>query len=106
MLAYGGQFAGLGPIRTWREMWTNGVSSSVRQISHLTPQVKVISDITNLDFAPDDCITDPDSTMSSCLTREQQVTQAGNSLTRRAIERLGADFVDVTGLVCLRRSCH
>ena len=43
--------------------------------------------------------------MSSCLTREQQVTRTGNALTRRTVERLGADFVDVTGLVCLRRSC-
>jgi len=43
--------------------------------------------------------------MSSCLAREQKITQIGNSITRRASERLGADFVDVTGLVCLRRRC-
>jgi hypothetical protein len=74
-------------------------------MGRLTPEVKVISDITNLEFSPGDCITDPDSTMSSCLTREQKVTRVGNALTRGASERLGADFVDATKLVCLERRC-
>ena len=106
VLAHGGQFTVQPPPgQSFGEMWTKGVSSAVRHMRRLTPEVKVISDITNLDFSPDDCITDPDSTMSSCLAREQKITQIGNSITRRASERLGADFVDVTGLVCLRRRC-
>jgi hypothetical protein len=105
VLAYGGLFAGLESDPRVARKWTTGVSTAVRRISRLTRSVKVISDITNLAFAPADCITDPHSTTSSCLTREQRVTRTGNALTRRAVERLGADFVDVTGLVCVRRSC-
>ena len=106
VLAHGGQFTAQPPPgQSFAEMWTNGVSSAVRHMRRLTPEVKVISDITNLDFSPEDCITDPDSTMSSCRAPEQKITQVGNSITRRASERLGADFVDVTGLVCLRRRC-
>ena len=106
VLAHGGKFTVQPPPgQSFEEMWTNGVSSAVSHVRRLTPEVKVVSDITNLEFSPDDCITDPDSTMSSCLTREQKVTRVGNEITRRASVRLGAGFVDVTGLVCLRRRC-
>jgi hypothetical protein len=106
VLAHGGKFTVKPPTgESFEEMWTRGVDSAVRQIRRLTPEMKVISDITNLDFSPADCITDPDSTMSSCRAREQEVTRVGNTITRRASERLGAEFVDVTGLVCLERRC-
>lgn len=79
--------------------------SAVERLRPLTHEIKVISDITNLEFSPADCVTAPDSKTSSCVTREQQVTRTGNAVTRSAAERLGADFVDVTGLVCVRGRC-
>jgi peptidoglycan/LPS O-acetylase OafA/YrhL len=106
LLAYRGLFA-VQPAsgQSVETAWTNGVSSVVRRLLRVTPEVKVISDITSLQFSPADCITEPDSTMSSCLTREAEVTRRGNTLTRRTVEPLGARFVDVTDLVCLRRRC-
>jgi peptidoglycan/LPS O-acetylase OafA/YrhL len=105
VLAYGGLFAGLESDRSIGKAWVSGVESTVRRLRPLAADTKVISDITNLDFPPGDCITRPDSTTSSCMTPEQEVTRLGNSLTRRAVTRLGGEFVDVTGLVCLRRRC-
>jgi hypothetical protein len=85
--------------------WAAGVSSSVTRLSSLAREVKVVGDVTALDLAPADCLTDPGSTMATCTQHAQQVTRTANAVTRRATERSGGAFVDVTGTVCLRQRC-
>jgi peptidoglycan/LPS O-acetylase OafA/YrhL len=87
------------------QAWTDGVSSSIRRLARLAPRVTLISDVTTLDFGPRECLTDPDSTMASCVAREDDVVRIANRLTRRAARPLGARFIDVTGLVCRRHRC-
>jgi SGNH domain-containing protein len=77
----------------------------VTRLSSLAREVKVVGDVTALDLAPADCLTDPGSTMATCTQHAQQVTRTANAVTRRATERSGGTFVDVTGTVCLRQRC-
>ncbi|MFL6133851.1 MAG: acyltransferase family protein [Nocardioidaceae bacterium] len=93
------------PDETEGQAWSAGVSSTVRRMTRLAPRVIVMSDVATLDFQPGDCLTDPDSTMSSCVGREHAVVHRANRITRRAAQPLGARFVDLTGLVCLRNRC-
>jgi peptidoglycan/LPS O-acetylase OafA/YrhL len=87
------------------EAWADGVSASVRRLERLTPEVTLMSDVATLDFGPGDCLTDPDATMASCVGTEESKVRRANRITRRAAEALGARFVDVTDLVCLRHRC-
>jgi peptidoglycan/LPS O-acetylase OafA/YrhL len=87
------------------EAWSAGVSTSLRRLSALAPRVLVMSDVATLDFQPGDCLTDPDSTLASCVGREHSVVHRANRITRRAARPLGVRFVDTTGLVCLRNRC-
>jgi peptidoglycan/LPS O-acetylase OafA/YrhL len=94
-----------GAGETKGRMWSEGVSSGVRRLTKLAPKVVVMSDVATLDFRPGDCLTDPDSTMASCVGREAIVVRQANRITRLASEPLGARFVDVTDLVCVRGRC-
>ena len=106
LLAYRGLWAvAPAPSQSAVEAWAAGVSSSVTRLSSLAREVKVIGDITALDLAPADCFTDPGSTMATCTQHAQQVTRTANAVTRRATERSGGTFVDVTRTVCLRQRC-
>ena len=43
--------------------------------------------------------------IDACTQHAQQVTRTANAVTRRATERSGGTFVDVTRTVCLRQRC-
>jgi len=43
--------------------------------------------------------------MSSCVGHRHTVVHRANRISRRAAQPLGARFVDLTGLVCLRYRC-
>ena len=91
--------------RTATEAWELGATASLRKLTAIAPGVEVISDITALGFAPDDCLTTPGSTMASCTQSIQDTTRAGNTATRHAARATGTRFVDVSGLVCRRGRC-
>jgi peptidoglycan/LPS O-acetylase OafA/YrhL len=93
------------PGQTKGEAWSAGVSSSVRRLTGLAPEVVVMSDVANLEFRPGDCLTEPDSTMASCVGRENRLIRKANRIARRVAGPLGARFVDITDLVCLRNRC-
>jgi peptidoglycan/LPS O-acetylase OafA/YrhL len=91
--------------RTASQAWSFGARSSLTQLTRLAPRVVIISDITALDFSPGDCLAAPGSTMATCTQIEQPIVALGNALTRAAAQDSGADFVDVTGLVCHDHRC-
>jgi peptidoglycan/LPS O-acetylase OafA/YrhL len=93
------------PGQSKPDAWADGVFSSVRRLVRLAPTVKVLSDVTSRDFGPGDCLSDPDSSMAACTSREQAWILKANRFTRRTVEPLGAEFLDITGLVCLGHRC-
>jgi hypothetical protein len=87
------------------EAWLAGARSSLATLAEITARVEIISDITDLDFSPGDCLTALHSTMATCTQQSQtRSTTAGNAMVRDAAQG-NARFIDVTELVCRHDRC-
>lgn len=98
-----------GPGETETEAWNSGVESALEELRPLAGRVAVLSGIARFDFSPRECLTAPETTMRAC-TVPYAGPAAGpaaelNGDGERIARRAGADFVDVSGLLCVDRRC-
>jgi len=87
------------------QLWAQGATRTLRELTSLSGRVMVISDVTSHESSPRDCISDPNADLATCTTPERHQTRLGNRVTRRITRRQGAEYVDVTRLVCQRHRC-
>ncbi len=87
------------------QVWRDGVDSMVTSLQETTPDVRLIGDTTRLEFDPIECLTDRDATMATCTDAENDLVREANEITRLAAEAAGAEYVDITPLVCLDQRC-
>jgi peptidoglycan/LPS O-acetylase OafA/YrhL len=88
-----------------RAVWSAGVRSYVTKLRAAVPDVRLVGDVSPLDFDPIDCLTDTSATMASCTDEESSEVRVANRLTARAARAAGAAYLDVTPLVCLDGRC-
>ena len=86
-------------------VWAAEVARAVRNLRGLGATVVTIADIPVAPFEPEDCLTDPDSTLRGCLVLPTGGAAAANAETEVHGGAAGAGHVDATPLICLRDRC-
>lgn len=86
-------------------VWREGVAGTVEWYRSRGMVVKVLADVPVLTQEPGDCLTARNADMASCVFGFGDRLRLANSVVRAAAERAGADFVDVTLLVCSSGRC-
>jgi peptidoglycan/LPS O-acetylase OafA/YrhL len=87
------------------ETWAAGVSSLLDRLVGEGARVVVLGDTPDLAFDPVACLTDPDSTLRSCIGTPHEGLAAANATTRGLAQKAGAGYVDTVGLLCARGRC-
>lgn len=87
------------------DAWAAGVRSTIEQLAPLTPALRVVGDVSLLEFEPIDCLTDAAATMGSCSSPEAPRVLDANRLTRQVSEHEGVPYLDVTPLACFEGRC-
>jgi peptidoglycan/LPS O-acetylase OafA/YrhL len=106
MLGYRGMWAvHADPGETESVLWGQGALDTLTKLAELTPRRIVVGDISSTGLAPPDCLTAPDASLGSCTVGEEQVVLDANRLAAGAARRTGAEYVDLTDLVCARHRC-
>ena len=65
----------------------------------------MLADTPDLAFDPVDCLTDPDSTLDSCVGAPHAGLAKANAATRETAGKLEVAFMDTPALLCLRGRC-
>lgn len=86
-------------------VWAVEVARTVRTLRELGATVVTIADIPVAPFEPEDCLTDPDSTLGGCLVLPTGGAAAANAQTELHGGAEGAGHVDATPLICVRDRC-
>jgi len=106
LLGYRGMWAvHADPGETESVLWGQGAVDTLTRLAELTPRRIVVGDISSTGLAPADCLTAPDASLDSCTVGEEQVVLDANRLAADAARRTGAEYVDLTDLVCARHRC-
>ena len=84
--------------------WQRGVTETATAMRPLTQHLILLSD-TPARTDPLDCVTDPESSESSCAGSPTGSEIDSNKVTREAGEAAGGHFVDVSPLVCTADEC-
>jgi hypothetical protein len=95
--ATGGRSAG--------QVWQDGVSSTVRRLTAVTPDVVVLGDIPQRPLPAPECLTTPGADQQTCLSPATGDGVDSNAYTVRGMAGTGARFVDPRGLVCSAGTC-
>lgn len=85
--------------------WTEGVRTTLARLTPLTPDLRVLSDVSGIEVEPLDCLTDPGATMATCTSDERAEVREGNAITAELTAEAGATYVDVTPLACRSGRC-
>ena len=93
------------PVEERPTAWAEGIRSFVERVRLVSPDVRIVSDVSVLRFDPIDCLTDTTSTMATCTSREDKRILQANRITRDTAATEGAPYLDVTDLACIERRC-
>ena len=92
---------GLTRGRTWLE----GVATTVRRLTAVTPDVVVVGDIPQRGLPAPDCLSTPGADQATCLSPVGGDGIVANRFTIRGLAGTTARFVDPRDLVCSSGSC-
>jgi peptidoglycan/LPS O-acetylase OafA/YrhL len=87
------------------QTWVSGVSTTLDRLRRQGADVVVLADTPDLTFDPVDCLTDPDSTLGSCVGAPHDGLAAANGLTRELADEARAGYLDTVALVCVHGRC-
>jgi peptidoglycan/LPS O-acetylase OafA/YrhL len=88
-----------------QEAWTNGVHTFVAHVLPITSNLRLLSDVSLLQFDPIDCLTDVRSTMGRCASPESPRVLEANAIVRDVAADHGVPYVDLTSLACSGGIC-
>lgn len=80
--------------------WGPGVATLVHRLREVSPELRILADVSGLPFEPGDCLSDPHAVLRTCLAPARDAVLEGNRALRATAARLGVPFVDTTRLVC------
>jgi hypothetical protein len=86
-------------------VWDAGVRSTVKAMSKLAPDVRIMGDVPGTDTDPGDCLSQEGSTMATCTMDATTRSVTGIVATRRVAEELGVPYVNVAPLTCYEQRC-
>ena len=93
------------PGLTLEQTWGQGVAELLNHLNDLGARVVVLADTPDLAFDPEDCLTQPGSTLESCVGAPHDGLAVANATTRQVTEQTGTGFLDTVSLLCLRGRC-
>jgi hypothetical protein len=86
------------------QVWEDGVRSTVASLSQIAP-VSVFSDVPRLEVDPGECVSAPESTMSTCTVAPSTKSVQGIVATRNAALDAGVPLINVATLTCFEQRC-
>jgi peptidoglycan/LPS O-acetylase OafA/YrhL len=103
-------YRGLNQVRardgmTVERTWQQGVASTARRLTAITPDVLVIGDIPQRPLPAPECLSTPGADQATCLAGVGGNGIVANGYTLRGLAGTGARYVDPRGLVCSAGVC-
>jgi hypothetical protein len=90
---------------TVERTWQQGVASTARRLTAITPDVLVIGDIPQRPLPAPECLSTPGADQATCLAGVGGNGIVANGYTLRGLAGTGARYVDPRGLVCSAGVC-
>jgi len=85
--------------------WQAGMATTLGELEPLADRVVVLIAASTAVMDPKECLTAPEADMASCTGPAETVETAVNPLQREAAKAEGADWVDVSRLLCVQDRC-